>query len=124
MKPFADNGGLTPDARTFNYWLSRARIVIENAFGRLKGRWRCLLKRTDMDLKNIPNVIARCVILHNICETHKEQFTECLDTHDDNWTTIERTAGSFHVITDPSADDIRNVLKAQLTSIVVHSKTH
>ena len=24
MKPFADNGRLTPDARTFNYWLSRA----------------------------------------------------------------------------------------------------
>ena len=38
MKPFADNGVLTPDARTFNYCLSKARIVIDNAFGRLKGR--------------------------------------------------------------------------------------
>ena len=40
MEPFADNCGLTPDARTYNYQLSRARIVIKNAFGRLKGRCR------------------------------------------------------------------------------------
>ena len=105
MKPFADNGGLTPDARTFNYRLSRARIVIDYALGRLKGRWCCLLKRTDIDLKNVPNVIATCVILHNICEMHKEQFTDkWLDTHDDNLTTTERIAGSSHIVSDPSAE--------------------
>lgn len=38
MKPYSDNGHLTPSARTFSYRQSRARMVIENAFGRLKGR--------------------------------------------------------------------------------------
>ena len=114
MKPFTDNGHLTPDARTFNYRLSRARIVIENAFGRLKGRWRCLLKRTDMDLKHIPNVIATCVVLHNICEIHKEQFNDewLTEAHGVNCTSSEQDTTGSSSSTDPSAEDIRRALKA------------
>ena len=32
MKPFAHNTSLTAQQKCFNYWLSRARIVVENAF--------------------------------------------------------------------------------------------
>ena len=38
MKPFAESSSLTPEQKRFNYRLSRARIVVENAFGRLKAR--------------------------------------------------------------------------------------
>ncbi|XP_073684925.1 uncharacterized protein [Garra rufa] len=40
MKPFSDNRLQTPGRRAYNYHHSRARMVVENAFGRLKGRWR------------------------------------------------------------------------------------
>ena len=62
--------------KKFNYRLSHARVVVENAFGRLKGRWRCLLKKNESNTNNMPKRIACCIVLHNICELFGE---ECLD---------------------------------------------
>ena len=45
MKAFPNNGQLSQQQKHFNYRLSRARVVVEHCYGRLKGRWRCLLKR-------------------------------------------------------------------------------
>ena len=42
MKPYIDNGHLSHDQRGFSYHLSRARVVVEDAYGCLKGWWRCL----------------------------------------------------------------------------------
>lgn len=70
MKPYSDTGALTPQQRHFNYRQSRAHMVVENAFRRLKGRWRCLLKRMDYyKIENATNVIASCIVLHNICKS-------------------------------------------------------
>ena len=68
MKPF----NTIPEV--FQLSLSSSRIVVENAFGRLKARWRKLCKRNDMDIDNVPNVIAACCILHNICEKNGDAF--------------------------------------------------
>ena len=78
MKGYANSGTLTVKQRSFNYRLSRARFVVENAFGRLKGRWRCLLKCNDTDISLLSNVIAACCTLHNLCEVHGDAF-------DDDW---------------------------------------
>lgn len=40
MKAFPDNGRLSQEQKAFNHRLSHARVVIEHAYGRLKGRWR------------------------------------------------------------------------------------
>ena len=70
LKPFASNISLTSKQNNFNYHLSRARIVSENAFGRLKARWRRLIKQNEMNVTNVPNVVVACCILHNMCEIH------------------------------------------------------
>lgn len=70
MKPYPENVTTTAEEKLFNYRQSRARMVVENAFGRLKGRWRCLLKRLDIHISNVPNVVASCITLHNICEKY------------------------------------------------------
>ena len=74
MKPFSHGTGLTPQQNTFNYRISRARIVVENAYGRLKSRWRRLMKRNDKSIENIPNIITAACILHNVCEIHKDSM--------------------------------------------------
>ena len=74
QKPFPDHGNLSQEKLHFNYRLSRARMVVENAFGRLKGRWRCLLKQNEGNIDKMNNVVASCCILHNICEMFQEEF--------------------------------------------------
>ena len=61
MKPYPETSRITSDEKYFNYWQSR---VVENAFGRLKGRWRCLLKWLDYDLSNVNTIVASCIMLH------------------------------------------------------------
>ena len=80
MKPFLDNGNLSADKSHFNYRLSRARMVVENAFGRLKGRWRCLLKQNEAGIERINSVVATCCVLHNMCEIFNEEFDSDLLT--------------------------------------------
>ena len=60
MKPYLENASTTPQQRNFNYRQSRARMVVENAFGRLKGRWRCLLKRIDSRFKCSEHCFVMC----------------------------------------------------------------
>ena len=43
---------------------------MENAFGRLKARWRRLMKKNEMRIVNVPTVIAACCVLHNVCQIH------------------------------------------------------
>ncbi|CAB4019453.1 Hypothetical predicted protein [Paramuricea clavata] len=67
---------LSPEKEYFNYRLNRARIQIERAFGKLKGRWRCLFKQLECTLENAAHhVIASC-ILHNICEEGDAEYLE------------------------------------------------
>ena len=114
MKPFTDNLCLSPQQKYFNYRLSRARIVIENAFGRLKARWRRLMKRNDMHTVHIPTVIAACCILHNICEIHGECFN-------DAWLLSESefehpTSTSLPSASTGNAKDVRNTIMLYLYS--------
>ena len=70
MKPFQESLA-TINQIHFNERLSRARILVEHTFGRLKGRWQCIMKRNDSHAKYIHILVATCVVLHNFCETWK-----------------------------------------------------
>ena len=59
--------GLTREEYNWNYVQSSTRMCVERAFGMLKGRWRILLKIIDVHLKNVPDLVCTCLVLHNIC---------------------------------------------------------
>ena len=49
-------------------------MAVERAFGMLKGRWRFLLKKIDMPLRSIPDMVTACLCLHNLCVIHGDEF--------------------------------------------------
>ncbi|XP_062418244.1 uncharacterized protein LOC134129044 [Pungitius pungitius] len=52
----------------FNYRQSKARSIIERAFGVMKTRWRSTLFRAlEVKPTFAPQVIASCAFLHNVC---------------------------------------------------------
>ncbi|XP_018311534.1 uncharacterized protein [Mycetomoellerius zeteki] len=65
MRPFAKKNLLGNEQRVFNYRLSRARRVIENAFGILVARWRILQKALSLKLETAEVIIQALTCLHN-----------------------------------------------------------
>jgi hypothetical protein len=45
-------------------------------FGILKGRWRLIMKQSEIPLKNMPDIVATCIILHNLCIMNNEGIEE------------------------------------------------
>uniref|UniRef100_A0A3Q1GDL9 Retinoblastoma-like 2 (p130) n=1 Tax=Acanthochromis polyacanthus TaxID=80966 RepID=A0A3Q1GDL9_9TELE len=74
MKGYGERHQLSPEQRHFTLALASARSVVDAAFARLKGRWRCLLKKSDIDVSMMPRVVAACCVLHNVCEQRGDGF--------------------------------------------------
>ena len=69
MRPYAgrrDCVNLMPkDESIFNYRLSRARRVVENAFGLLAMRWQIFTRPMNIHPENATLVVQACLALHN-----------------------------------------------------------
>ena len=94
--------------RVFNYRLSRARMTVENTFGRWKGRFIRFRKCVDMEVPALVNVVLASCILHNICEIQNNDFLP-------QWEEAERAeeavVGIDNVdIVEADAHDIRESL--------------
>ena len=63
---------LTWTQHAFNEKVADLRGVAVDAFSRLKSRWACLQKRTEVKLQDLPVVLGACCVLHNICEARGE----------------------------------------------------
>lgn len=68
MKPFSARG-LSASERIFNYRLSRARRIVENAFGMLANRFRILHHAIQMDPDKVIKVVMAICVLHNMLRT-------------------------------------------------------
>ena len=66
MKPYSQSSIDSDKKCTYNYRISRGCIVVEIVLGHLKARWRRLLKRNEMLIKNVPTVVSAACVLHNM----------------------------------------------------------
>ena len=74
MKPYPNRR--PEEQRVFNYRLSRARRVVENAFGILANRFRVFLTTINIqDTAKVEDIVLACCALHNFLRT------ECCDLY-------------------------------------------
>ena len=96
MKEFV-NRGANEKEQFFGFKLSFARMVIECAFGRLKGRFGCLRREMDINIEDLPYVIHACFLLHNFCELHKEpahqNLVEAAKKYDSEFQPTNKSSG-------------------------------
>lgn len=74
IKGYIKSSRLTPEEESFNVYLNSGRVCVEIAFGRLKARWRRLIKRINIHYSYVPHIISACCMLHNIVD--KEKFLQ------------------------------------------------
>ncbi|KAF5726072.1 hypothetical protein HS088_TW23G00812 [Tripterygium wilfordii] len=65
---------LTWTQHAFNEKIDDIQKVSKEAFMRLKGRWTCLQKRTEVKLEDLLVHLGACCVLHNICEMRNEEM--------------------------------------------------
>lgn len=83
MKPYSMRG-MTHAERVFNYRLSRARRVVENAFGILAHRWRCLLTTLQIRPRKATKVVKATLALHNLLRKRLPGLQANEVDHDDD----------------------------------------
>lgn len=76
MTPYREVGELSASELNFNYKLSKSRVIIENAFGLLKERFRQLVRLDFHEVDSMAKFVISCCVLHNLCIYAKDPFDE------------------------------------------------
>lgn len=64
LRPYPGRGA-TNEQRVFNYRLSRARRIVENAFGILAARWRIFQRTIQQEPETVDEIVKATCVLHN-----------------------------------------------------------
>ncbi len=73
--PFkGEKDGLLRYKTHWNFIQYNIRVLVERTFGMLKGRFRILLKRVDIPLSHMLNLVTICIYLHNMCIANSNGF--------------------------------------------------
>ena len=88
LKPYG--GTLDRDQQVFNYLLSRARRVPENAFGILSARFGVLRNTMQLEPEKATSVTLACCYLHNFQRKKSKNYFKAgnVDWDDENYNVL------------------------------------
>jgi len=75
IKPYRNNCLMQPKQKHFNTVLSSTRVIIEQTFGYLKGRFRRWKGIESLDYTLVSHTAVTAAVLHNICKNSGNQNT-------------------------------------------------
>ncbi|XP_064637878.1 uncharacterized protein LOC135499964 [Lineus longissimus] len=123
MKPYPFRN-LDKDKRVFNYRLSRARRVVENAFGILANRFRVFLAPILLSPEKVQMIILAACALHNFLRVHnsakyfppravdREQLNRGVVAKGD-WRSVKKAEEAFQGIEHQSGNRYANDAQSQ-----------
>lgn len=123
LKPYPRDQSLVDRTKAiFNYRLSRARRIVENAFGILTQRFRIFLTPIFLNVDTVESLVTSACIIHNMMIDEK---SENIRTNEDFSDTAVGGLGSFAGDNDeenvddvPSQPkDIRDIFKNYFNSV-------
>ena len=105
---------MADEERVFNYRLSRARRVIENAFGILRARWRIFSGPIECNIDKAVDVTKACVALHNylcVADTARTEgpryventLVDSGELENGEWRAIIRNDNNLAALRNPAA---------------------
>lgn len=84
LRPFPGSD-LGPSSRIYNFRLSHARRVVENAFGIMVSRFRVFRRPIAVSAERAESIVKACTVLHNLLRDEygaTESGSSDLDTHE------------------------------------------
>ncbi|XP_031334657.1 uncharacterized protein LOC116164601 [Photinus pyralis] len=95
MKPY-NRAALTNDKTIYNYRLSRARRVVENAFGILTKRFKIFQKPIKFEPLKVRKIVMTYCHLHNyLCSKNRANYLPPQDIDNEDVTTGAKELGSW-----------------------------
>ncbi|KAI4455579.1 hypothetical protein MML48_9g00001474 [Holotrichia oblita] len=67
LTPYRNYGNLNNREENYNKKFSGTRVLIENAFGLLKSRFRQLIRVDFHEVDKLSKFVIACCVLHNLC---------------------------------------------------------
>ncbi|KAI4455562.1 hypothetical protein MML48_9g00005579 [Holotrichia oblita] len=67
LTPYRNYGNLNNREENYNKTFSGTRVLIENAFGLLKSRFRQLIRVDFHEVDKLSKFVIACCVLHNLC---------------------------------------------------------
>ena len=100
---------LTNERSIFNYRLSRARKVVEIAFGILANRWRIFHRCINLNPNNVTTVVKATVLLHNILAVPADKVhIEVIDNRAEIFDYAFQDLANVRSQPATAANDVRN----------------